>query len=482
MERMPFESVGESPKVAAVSASMAEAVPVTGPTALPETAQAVPPSPEAQAVTTGPDAADVPVAAPARHRHRPTLRPVRIGVRVHTIDSLRHRNFRLLWTATLLAGGAGWTHQVVIGWLIFYMTQSALLTSLALGLGALPFLFVGPVAGVLVDGWDRRKLLALSFGYQATITAGFAGLLVMGRIETWHMFAFVLATGLSSAILHPATTSLLPNTVPRESLLNAFALSSLAFNVTRLTVPAVGGLSIALMGPGRTVLLAVALLLGATMATLALRVEDTSEEGRRPRSVARFLEGARYIKGEPLVLAMLLMGVLPTILVFPFVQGLMPVYASQVFGAGPVGLGLLLSALGAGATMGTFLLASVGNVRHKGRILFVALALTTALMVAFSRSTSMGLALPILMFFGGSLSSFFTVSSASIQSIVPDRLRGRVSSLAAMSLGLMPVGGLLAGGLAELVGAPSATLAAGALLAAIWLGLSLKLRPVWRFG
>jgi MFS family permease len=131
--------------------------------------------------------------------------------------------------------------------------------------------------------------------------------------------------------------------------------------------------------------------------------------------------------------------------------------------------------------MGTFLLASIGNVRHKGRVLLVALALTAALMVAFSRSTSMGLALPLLTFFGGSLASFFTVSSASIQLIVPDRLRGRVSSLAAMSLGLMPVGGLLAGGLAEWMGAPSATLAAGALLAAVWLGLSLKLRLVWQF-
>ena len=222
----------------AVSASIAEVAPVAGPAALPGTAQGLPPPAEAQAVPTALDAADVPVAAPARHRYRPTFRPVRIGVRVHTIDSLRHRNFRLLWTATLLAGGAGWTHQVVVGWLTFYMTQSALLTSLALGLGALPFLFVGPVAGVLADGWDRRKLLALCFGYQATITAGFAGLLVVGSIETWHMFAFVLATGLSSAVLHPAMMSLLPNTVPRESLLNAFALRSLAFNATRLTVPA----------------------------------------------------------------------------------------------------------------------------------------------------------------------------------------------------------------------------------------------------
>ena len=394
-------------------------------------------------------------------------RGTRLAGRVHTLDSFRSKNFRLLWTATFLLAGEAWSRQVVLGWLTYSLTGSPLLTALAMGLGALPFLIVGPLAGVLADGWDRRKLLAAGIASQAAIAVAFVAVLAGGRVQTWHIFAFILAMGLAASILQPALTAMVPNAVPKERIVNAFALQALAFNITRLTVPAMAGVSIAVLGPGSTMLLGVALLLGAGLAARGVTLANGSNGQARPRAVAQLKEVFQYVRRERAVGALLLTGALPSMLAIPFVQSLMPVYASEVFHVGPAGLGFLVSAIGAGSTMGGIVLATMGTVRNKGRLLLVTISLTTAAMVAFSMSPSMPAAVLVLMFLGASQTSFFTVNAASLQGAVPDNLRGRVSSLAGMTMGLFPLGALLSGGLAEWASAPSATLVGAAVLALI---------------
>lgn len=432
---------------------------------------------------------DEPIApTPARrHRsvhglvHRPHLRPIRMNVQVHTLDSLRYRNYQLVWATTASASGAFWLYQVVIGWLTYDLTRSPLLTSLAQGLDHLPFLVLGLFAGVLVDALDRRKIIAVLSAYQAAVIVAFAAIVIWGQVQPWHIFVFVMAMGVSWPIIEPARAAMIPNIVPRRSLVNAIALNSLAFSLTRVALPAAAGALIVSLGTGRTMLLGAAMFLGASLAAQLMRAGQL--EGRQTRSrpsLAHIVEAARYVRGEPLVLTLLLLGVVPVMLAMPFTAGLMPVYASEVFHMGAGGLGFMVSALGAGAIVGTLALATKGEVESKGHVLVVSLSLVIVSMTVLAFSRSMVTAVPALVTYGAALMVYFMVVSATIQTMVPDRLRGRVIALSAMSFGLIPIGSLMAGSIAELFGAPTATLVGAGALSVALLTVLVRFSFVWR--
>ena len=428
-----------------------------------------------------------PSAEPQRRRrlHRPRLSaPHLLGAglprRVRTLDSFSSPNYRLLWLSTLGIGGAGWIVDIVVGWLTYDLTRSPLLTGIALGLGALPFLLAGPFAGVIADSWDRRKLMMGAVIYLAVVMAAFTAVVLSGIVATWMIFSFVFIYGFAYIVLHTATMPMITAVVPRENLVNAFALNALAFNGARLIVPALAGTSIALFGPGITLVFAVAIYAAAFIAVRAIRIDavDVSDEQRKP-SLGKIVEGARYIKSDPIVLGIFVMGILPLFFIAPVVNGLMPVYAAEIFHVGPAGLGLLVSSLGAGATVGAIVIASLGSVRNKGRVLYVAIIIGALGMVALSRAGSIYVAIPMLAIVAATMATFFSVSTAIMQGNVPDSMRGRVAALSGMPLGLFPLGGALAGGIAESIGAPGATLVSAGLLAILLGVFAITFRSIW---
>ncbi|MBI4297441.1 MAG: MFS transporter [Chloroflexi bacterium] len=165
----------------------------------------------------------------------------------------------------------------------------------------------------------------------------------------------------------------------------------------------------------------------------------------------------------------------------PFVQGLMPVYAEEVFGVGPTGLGLLLSSLGVGSTIGTFVLASLGDYHRKGLLMLASLVAMGLATVAFSLNPSYRLAFPNLLVLSGAMIMFASTSNAAVQSVVKDDFRGRVSGVYMATWGFTPLGSLLAGGLADRLGAPAATLMAAGVLVVVLAGLARWFRPLWRY-
>ena len=282
-----------------------------------------------------------------RRPHVPRIRPSSIRARVHTFDSFRYRNYRLMWGATAFSSGAFWLQQVIIGWLAYELTESAFLTTLAMGLDALPILIVGPVGGLLADSWDRRKLLAGMLAYQCLATAVFGAAVMLGHLETWHIFAYILAMGFAFVILDPTRMTIIASSVPSASIVNAFALNSLGFSVMRLAAPAVGGGVLALWGAWPALMLEAALHMVAVGFALGLRLPRMEQAPLRFKSgFSRIAEGARYVKGQPVILGIALMGVLMPLLGFTFVNGLMPVYAAEVFFVDSVGLGLLMASIG----------------------------------------------------------------------------------------------------------------------------------------
>ena len=352
--------------------------------------------------------------------------------------------------------------QVIIGWLTYQLTQSALLTSLVMGLDALPILIAGPLGGLLVDRWDKRKLLSGVFAYQALLSLGFALLVLLGNVNAWHIFGFVFLMGVGWVIADPARMALIPAIVPRHSLVNAFALNSLAFSITRLAIPAMGGTLLAFAGAGMALLLQGALVAVAAAMALGLGAFASAGQSKlNPRAaISEILDGVRYIRENPVVLGLLLLGFIPAVLVSPFLHGLIPVYAAEVYKVGPVTLGLLMSSVGAGFLTGTLVIASLGDIQRKGPMITGCIALIAVSMAALALNPSINLAYPLVAIGSMGTMGFFSITGATMQSILPDNIRGRVSGIYIMTFGAMPAGNLAAGVISQNMGAPAATLIA----------------------
>ena len=431
--------------------------------------------------------AEATMAPPVRPRHQyphiphPRLRPVHMPTVVRTFDSFRHTNYRFLWASTFFFSAGYWLQMIIVGWLTYQLTQSALLTSVVMGLDALPILLAGPLGGVIVDAWDKRKLMTVVLIYQSLLSLAFGVSVLAGVTQVWHIFAFVFLMGLSWIITDPARMALIPSMVPRQSLVNAFALNSLAFSVTRLAAPAIGGAILAIAGAGPALLVEAVLLAAAGAVILGLRLEPKSKSKMNIRSaIDDVMEGVRYIRSEKLVLTLLLFGLVPSVMVMPFFHGLIPVYAAEVFNVGPVTLGLLMASAGAGSVMGTLALASLGDMRRKGRVILGCVALASLAMVAMAFNPSLSLAYPILMVGSIGLMGYYSTAQATIQSILPDKIRGRVSGIYIMTFGLMPVGSLAAGLIAESMGAPTATFLSAIAVAVLTIIMATGFRELWR--
>ena len=413
--------------------------------------------------------------------YKPHVRAPRVRGRLHTFDSFKYRDYIFIWLATMFSSGGFWLQQVIVGWLTYEVTDSAFWTSVALGLDALPILFVGPIGGLLVDNFDRRKLMSFIYGYQATVTLIFSAVVLTGNLQAWHIFAFIFFMGLAWVVTDPARMSLISNIVPRENLVNAFALNSMAFSVTRLATPVVGGVLIAFAGAGPALLVEAALQIGAVFAAFSLRVVTIPKPRMSLASVRDgLLEGIRYVLNTPLLLGLFALNAMPAMLIMPSVNGLMPVYAAEVFEVDARGLGLLVSAFGAGSTLGTFALASLGDIKAKGIALICGIIVTAVTTLLFSVNAFFPTAYLNLMIISAAMMMYFSVTSAVVQGTVPDEYRGRVTGLYMITWGLFPLGSLLAGWLAENLGVQAATqITSGAMLLllafAAW-----RFRWLWR--
>ena len=254
---------------------------------------------------------------------RPRLKPLRVPVRVHTFDSFQYRNYLYLWIATTFSGAGYWLQQIIVGWLTYQVTGSAFWTTVALGLDVLPVLLAGPLGGVITDKFDRPKLLVIIYGYQAVLTAMFATLALAGSLAWWHILVYIVLMGIAMVVTDPARMSLIPNVVPDDHLVNAFALNSMGFSIARLAAPALGGLLIMLAGAGVALAAQAALYVCAMSAAYFLKVPCTKRPALRLREVFSDLgEGVRYVLGDPLLVGLFVVTAIPSTLVMPSIQGL----------------------------------------------------------------------------------------------------------------------------------------------------------------
>lgn len=397
-----------------------------------------------------------------------------------TFYSLRHRDFRFLWLGTLSAGGAQWIQQVTLGWLVYQLTGSAIHLGLVNGMRSLPVWIVAPLAGVAADRRNRRPMLVVTESLLAAGAFAFALDVAKGWVQVWHIYTFAFLMGCGTSFYQTLRQAAVPGTVPRQDLMNAIALSSAAFNLTRILGPAVGGSLIALVGMGGNFFIQCGCYVWSALSLSGIRSPLPPGVGERPQPVHRaFLQGLGYVRQDKQILSLIVIGLLPFLLAMP-VNSLMPIFAKEVLHMGPEGLGFLLSSTGGGALLGSLMLATLGNVRRKGIVAFIGLAMMGVGLVLFGFSRWLPLSILLLVIVGAGQMTFMASNNTMIQTVVSEQYRGRVMSIYSLDQGLVPLGSLLAGVLATYITAPGAVVAMGSSLLLLALGASLFLPSVRR--
>ncbi len=386
--------------------------------------------------------------------------------------ALRHRDFRLLWSASLGFHVGNWMYHVAQNWLLYELTGSALMVGLNGFIRTVPFLAMSLYAGSIADRTDRRRLLMV-VEFVLFLFALALGLLVLsGIVQVWHIYLFSALTALIGAFEIPAQQSLLPYMVPRQDLLTAVALNSMVRRGAQIVGPALGGLSLAAFGTAQTFLINCVGYLGLVVALSLMRTTNPVSERSKEPPLQAIGEGLRYVRSDPVMFTLIPLEALFSL--FGSFNPLLVVYAREVFQVGPQGFGILQSAQGIGTVLGTIGLAVIGDVYHKGRLMIAAAILYALAVLAFAVCPWFVPAVCLLAISGAADFVRGATRSTTLQLVADGAMLGRVMSLDGMATrGLGQLGGFQAGTLGSLIGihwavAVGALICAGATLGVAW--------------
>jgi MFS family permease len=349
-----------------------------------------------------------------------------------------------------------WMEQVALNWLVYDLTGSAVQLGILNGFRALPSLVTGLFGGVAADRVDRKRLMIVTQWLLLALYLALGLIIVAGMVQVWHLMVFTLASGVVWTFNQPVRQAILPNLVPPEDRVNAIALQSAAFNVTRVMGPAAGGILIALAGAGGAILAEAATWVGVLVATYMMRVPPNPPRTAQASSMWRDLsDGISYIARTPDVRALILMAMLPFVVIMPYMT-LLTVFAKDIFHMDAAGLGVLMSVSGIGALAATLAVASLGSYRGKGKLLIGSAFAMSFALIGFALSSWLPLAYVMLILVSAASMGYMALSNTMLNLIIPNELRGRVMSVYMLDRGLMPLGSLFAGAVAAAWSAPAA--------------------------
>ena len=362
--------------------------------------------------------------------------------------------------------------------LVFRLTESSFYLALDDFLAQLPILLLMLIGGVVADRYDRRRLLTWSQYVQAATAFSLAALVVSGHVAIWHILTLSVVTGCAQAFGGPAYQSLIPSLVPRRDLQNAIALNSTQFNLSRVLGPAGGTAIIAALSIAWCFFLNGISFFLVVVALAAIRPISSSRTGPPKPLVAELHGGLSYVRHHRLMLTLIVLVVVSTFLAMPILT-LLPTFAYRVLeGAGgtpETRLSTLMALQGLGAITGALIIGSLGRYKHMGLGLLAIQCAMGLLIALFGMSSTPLLSYAVIFCCGITFMALFSMSFSIVQLAVPEELRGRVVSIYMVALrGGGPLGGLVAGALADLWSAPVVMTANGLILAAVTLGFYLS--------
>jgi len=378
-----------------------------------------------------------------------------------TLRALQYRNFQLFFSGQLISLIGTWMQNVAQAWLIYRMTGSSVLLG-AIGFASqIPSFIFSPVAGIVADRYSRHRVVIATQTASMLLALALALLVLGHRVKIEHIFVLAILLGVVNAFDIPARQAFMVEMVGRGDLMNAIALNSSMFNASRVVGPAIAGILVASIGEGwcffANAVSYIAVLAGLFLMKLPPHTRETPEGS----PIGHIVEGFRFVLGNTPVHAILaLLGVV-SLTAMPYTV-LMPIFADRILHGGAKALGTLMGATGVGALAGALVMASRQHLKGLG--VWVAISATAfgASLIAFSFSHVYWLSVLLLVPVGFFMMIEMGSTNTLIQSMVPDRLRGRVMSVYSMMfMGMGPIGSLMAGGAADRIGAPWAVATGG---------------------
>ena len=378
------------------------------------------------------------------------------------VRALRHRNFQLFFAGQLISLVGTWMQTVAQSWLVYRMTNSALLLGTVGFASQIPVFIMAPVGGIVADRHNRQRVV-ISTQTASMILAGILSALTLsGRVQVWHIMVLAAGLGVVNAFDIPARQAFLIDMVGREDLINAIALNSSMFNGARIIGPAVAGILVASIGEGWCFFANAVSYIAVIIGLMMMRIMKPANLAKEGSPLQHIKEGFGFAKNTGPIRAILLLLGLVSFVGMPYAV-LMPVFADKILHGGARGLGILMCSTGVGALLGAASLAARVGLRGLGRLIGICSAGFGVSLVLFSFSKIFWLSMLLLVPVGFFMMVQMASSNTLIQSMVPDHLRGRVLSVYMMMfMGMAPFGALFAGAVAHRIGAPW-TVASGGL-------------------
>jgi MFS family permease len=367
--------------------------------------------------------------------------------------ALRERNFRLFFIGQIISLVGSWMQQMAIGWLVYRLTRSPWWLGAVGFASQVPAFFLAPVAGVLADQMNRRRLLLLTQSAAMVQALALAVLAWLGLIHVWHLVLLGFFLGCVTAVDFPVRQSFLSDLLPAQvKLANAVALNAMMIHVARMIGPALAGVLVVAFGEKICFLLN-ALSYGAILVALCA-IEPGQLQRKKKHSLGRELkDGLDYAFGFQPIRAILLLVTFISLLAMPYVV-LMPLFAGERFLGTARTLGALMAASGTGALLGALCLAARPSPVGLEKQLVLTSALLGVSLCAFALCPLFWVCLPVLVAVGFATTIQITASSTILQLVVEEEKRGRVMSFFTMAfVGMVPFGNLLAGSVAQHIGA-----------------------------
>jgi len=402
--------------------------------------------------------------------------------------ALHHRDFRLFWTGNFLSNIGTWMQNIAQGWLVLQLTNSAFWLGVVGFAASFPILLFALIGGVIADHVNKRKLLMVTQSAMMTFAFVMAALAWFKVINVHEIVFLALGTGIAMSLNTPAYQALVPQLVPRKDLTNAIALNSAQFNMSRVLGPTLGGFAMAIFGVAGNFFLNGLSFLAVLIALTRIRYSEpvppqadhsnAPQEGNlSPRAGGlweKLKQGFAYVYRHPSMSSLVLLVAIGSLLAIPYLT-FVPYFARDVLGSDEPGLGVLMACSGAGAFLGAITIASLTHIRRRGLFVVRALAGFYAAIIAFTFSRNFYLSGLLLTVAGYCMIISVATINSLLQHLAEDQMRGRAMSIYSTAfLGLPPIGCLIAGSMAHVIGAPLAIAGMSALALLASLGVYLR--------
>jgi MFS family permease len=377
-----------------------------------------------------------------------------------TFAALKYPNYRLWFFGQMVSLFGTWMQMTAQGYLVFELTHSPAYLGYVGFSAGIPTWVLMLYAGVIADRVSRRTLLIITQTSMMVLAFILAALAFSHLVQAWHIIVLAFGLGVANAFDAPARQSFVLEMVEREDLTNAIALNSTMFNTATALGPAVSGVTYALFGPAWCFMINGISYIAVIVALLLMKLKSQTSPVRGTSIKADLKEGIHYVKSHPMIRT--LIGLVGVVCLFGIsFSTLIPAWAVTVLRGDAKTNGLLLSARGTGALFSALFIASLGRFRFKGKLLTLGTFAFPILLIVFTFVRWLPLSLFMLVGVGGATILIMNLANALVQTLVPDSLRGRVMGIYALTFfGLMPIGALWIGAVAQHIGAPNAIIIA----------------------